>query len=191
MFLDNGLAAGMGLILVTLDVKNLGMMTLKREEMQRRIMLNLYLMNFSSKQLDISEPSDANNLDTTESEKVTTESEKKKSELLAKNDMPKPTPPDTLGGISESLPLQSLPMEFGQNVVERNTEIVEKISPIAGLEFIIGSVSLVSSHSVSKVNVDIADCAIVKYIERTPSASNKEPLFFRTLRSGRVFLFRR
>ncbi|KMZ68650.1 hypothetical protein ZOSMA_161G00300 [Zostera marina] len=48
MFLDNGLAAGMGLILVTLDVKNLGMMTLKREEMQRRIMLNLYLMNFSS-----------------------------------------------------------------------------------------------------------------------------------------------
>ncbi|KMZ74041.1 hypothetical protein ZOSMA_136G00050 [Zostera marina] len=48
MFLDNGLAAGMGLILVTLDVKNLGMMTLKWEEMQRRIMLNLYLMNFSS-----------------------------------------------------------------------------------------------------------------------------------------------
>ncbi|KMZ68510.1 hypothetical protein ZOSMA_239G00160 [Zostera marina] len=48
MFLDNGLAAGMGLILVTLDVKNLGTMTLKREEMQRRIMLNLYLMNFSS-----------------------------------------------------------------------------------------------------------------------------------------------
>ncbi|KMZ60062.1 hypothetical protein ZOSMA_617G00030 [Zostera marina] len=48
MFLDNGLAAGMGLIMVTVDVKNLGMMTLKREEMQRRIMLNLYLMNFSS-----------------------------------------------------------------------------------------------------------------------------------------------
>ncbi|KMZ70416.1 hypothetical protein ZOSMA_1G04000 [Zostera marina] len=48
MFLDNVLAVGMELILVTLDVKNLGMMTLKREEMQRRIMLNLYLMNFSS-----------------------------------------------------------------------------------------------------------------------------------------------
>ncbi|KMZ73645.1 hypothetical protein ZOSMA_144G00050 [Zostera marina] len=49
MFLDNGLAEGMGLILVTLDVKNLGMMTLKREEMQRRILLSLYLMNFSSR----------------------------------------------------------------------------------------------------------------------------------------------
>ncbi|KMZ65139.1 hypothetical protein ZOSMA_337G00010 [Zostera marina] len=49
MFLDNGLAEGMGLILVTLDVKNLGMITLKREEMQRRILLNLYLINFSSR----------------------------------------------------------------------------------------------------------------------------------------------
>ncbi|KMZ72941.1 hypothetical protein ZOSMA_157G00190 [Zostera marina] len=101
-------------------------------------------------QFHISEPSDTKNLDTTESEKVATESEKKKSELLVKNDMPKPTPPDTLGEISESLPLQSLPMEFGQNVAERNTEIVEKISPIVGLESIIGSVSLVSSHGKSQ-----------------------------------------
>ncbi|KMZ72379.1 hypothetical protein ZOSMA_165G00020 [Zostera marina] len=38
-----------------------------------------------------------------------------------------------------------------------------------------------------KVNDDIADCAIVNYIEKTPSASHKEPVFFRTLRSGRVF----
>lgn len=67
------------------------------------------------------------------------------------------------------------------------------------LESIIGYVSLVSSHSISKdnkctkkVNEVIPDSAIVNYIERTPSVCHnvKEFIFFRTLRSGRVFLFR-
>ncbi|KMZ57645.1 hypothetical protein ZOSMA_83G00190 [Zostera marina] len=89
-------------------------------------------------------------------------------------------------------------MEVGRivekDVADKDTEILEEKSSLNVLESIIGSVSLVSGHSVSqetecveKVNDDIADCAIVDYIEKNPTVSHKEPVFFHTLRSGRVF----